>query len=63
MTCSKCRTENAPDAKFCVECGESFKGRCPKCGLANPANAISCSEKVGTDSEGVSEAGQTELKL
>jgi len=39
VTCSKCRTENAPGAKFCVECGESFKGRCPKCGLANPANA------------------------
>ena len=44
MTCSKCRTENAPDAKFCVECGESFKGRCPKCGLANPANAKFCQE-------------------
>ena len=44
MTCSKCRTENAPDAKFCVECGESFKGRCPKCVLANPANAKFCQE-------------------
>ena len=44
VTCSKCRTENAPDAKFCVECGESFKGRCPKCGLANPANAKFCQE-------------------
>ena len=44
MTCSKCRTENAPGAKFCVECGESFKGRCPKCGLANPANAKFCQE-------------------
>jgi class 3 adenylate cyclase len=42
VTCSKCRTENAPGAKFCVECGESFKGRCPKCGLANPANAKFC---------------------
>jgi class 3 adenylate cyclase len=44
MTCSKCRTENAPGAKFCVECGESFKGRCPKCGLANSANAKFCQE-------------------
>jgi class 3 adenylate cyclase/tetratricopeptide (TPR) repeat protein len=44
VTCSKCRTENAPGAKFCVECGESFKGRCPKCGLANPANAKFCQE-------------------
>jgi len=37
VTCSKCRTENASGAKFCVECGESVKGRCPNCGLANPA--------------------------
>ncbi len=44
MTCSKCRTENAPGAKFCIECGESFKDRCPKCGLANPANAKFCQE-------------------
>ena len=44
MTCPKCRTENASGAKFCVECGESFKGRCPKCGLANPANAKFCQE-------------------
>ena len=44
VTCSKCRTENATGAKFCVECGESFKGRCPKCGLANPANAKFCQE-------------------
>jgi uncharacterized membrane protein YvbJ len=44
VTCPKCRTENGPGAKFCVECGESFKGRCPKCGLATPANAKFCQE-------------------
>ena len=44
MTCSKCSAENAAGAKFCIECGESFKGRCPKCGSANPANAKFCQE-------------------
>ncbi len=44
MTCSKCNAENAAGAKFCIECGESFKGRCPKCGLANPPNARFCQE-------------------
>ena len=58
MTCSKCRTENAPDAKFCVECGESFKGRCPKCGLVNPANAKFCQE-CGTSFGEAAEAKKT----
>ena len=58
MTCSKCRTENAPGAKFCVECGESFKGRCPKCGLANPANAKFCQE-CGTSFGEAAEAKKT----
>jgi class 3 adenylate cyclase/ribosomal protein L40E len=44
VTCSKCSAENAPGAKFCIECGESFKGRCPKCGSANPASAKFCQE-------------------
>jgi class 3 adenylate cyclase/tetratricopeptide (TPR) repeat protein len=44
VTCSKCNAENTAGAKFCIECGESFKGRCPKCGLANPANAKFCQE-------------------
>jgi class 3 adenylate cyclase/ribosomal protein L40E len=44
VTCSKCSAENAEGANFCIECGESFKGRCPKCGLANPAKAKFCQE-------------------
>ena len=68
MTCSKCRTENAPGAKFCVECGESFKGRCPKCGLANPANAKFCQE-CGTSFGEAAEAkkpvgdGTTDIRI
>jgi class 3 adenylate cyclase/tetratricopeptide (TPR) repeat protein len=58
VTCSKCRTENTPGAKFCVECGESFKGRCPKCGLANPANAKFCQE-CGTSFGEAAEAKKT----
>jgi class 3 adenylate cyclase/predicted ATPase len=44
VTCSKCSAENVAGAKFCIECGESFRGRCPKCGLVNPANAKFCQE-------------------
>jgi hypothetical protein len=44
VTCSKCSVENSAGAKFCVECGQSFKGRCPKCGSANPASAKFCQE-------------------
>ena len=31
------RRGQSAGAKFCGECGESLAGRCPKCGLANPA--------------------------
>jgi class 3 adenylate cyclase len=54
VTCSKCSAENAPRAKFCIECGGSFKGRCPECGSANPANAKFCQEcgtSFGTTAE------------
>jgi uncharacterized membrane protein YvbJ len=44
VTCPKCSAENAEGAKFCIECGESLKGRCPKCALANPAAAKFCQE-------------------
>ena len=44
MTCSKCNAENAASAKFCIECGESFKGQCPKCRLVNPTKAKFCQE-------------------
>jgi len=57
---------NAPGAKFCVECGESFKGQCPKCGLANPANAKFCQE-CGTSFGGAAEAknpdGTTDIRI
>jgi class 3 adenylate cyclase/predicted ATPase len=54
VTCSKCSAENAAGAKFCIECGESFKGRCPKCNWANPASAKFCQEcgtSFGTTTE------------
>jgi class 3 adenylate cyclase len=68
VTCSKCRAENAPGAKFCVECSESFKGRCPKCGLANPVNAKFCQE-CGTSFGEAAEAkkpvghGTTDIRI
>jgi class 3 adenylate cyclase/tetratricopeptide (TPR) repeat protein len=44
MRCAKCSAENAAAAKFCIECGESLKGRCPRCGIANPPAARFCQE-------------------
>jgi ribosomal protein L40E len=44
VTCSQCSAENGAGAKFCIECGESFKGKCPKCGSANPNSAKYCQE-------------------
>jgi class 3 adenylate cyclase/tetratricopeptide (TPR) repeat protein len=55
VTCSKCSAENAAGAKFCIECGETFKGRCPRCGFANPANAKFCQE-CGTSFGSAAEA-------
>src|SRR5262249_44715105 len=32
------------DAKFCVGCGSSFAGRCPKCSAENPSDASFCKQ-------------------
>jgi predicted ATPase/class 3 adenylate cyclase len=58
MRCPGCDFENAPGAKFCVECGESLNGRCPKCGLAKPANAKFCQE-CGSSFGAATEAKKT----
>ncbi len=44
MICSSCRTENRPEAKFCIECGAAFRPGCPACGTVNPPGAKFCSE-------------------
>src|SRR5258708_37122685 len=49
-------------AKFCIKCGESFKRRCPKCGLANPADAKFCQE-CGTSFGSAAEPKKSIIKM
>ncbi len=43
MRCPNCQTENAPTAKFCVECGNRLVV-CPNCGTINLPTAKFCLE-------------------
>ncbi len=42
IRCPKCDYENAPDAKFCQNCGSSLQPACPACGTLNRAGAKFC---------------------
>ncbi len=44
MTCTRCRQENPPQAKFCLECGSPLALRCAACGTSLPATAKFCIE-------------------
>jgi class 3 adenylate cyclase/tetratricopeptide (TPR) repeat protein len=44
MTCPRCRTENPPRAKFCLECAAPLAARCASCGTELPAAARFCPE-------------------
>ena len=44
MTCPRCRTENPPQAKFCLECAAHLVARCASCGTQLPASAKFCPE-------------------
>jgi predicted ATPase/class 3 adenylate cyclase len=44
MTCSRCRKESPPGAKFCVECAAPLARQCRKCGGGLPAGAKFCPE-------------------
>ena len=44
MICPACATENAPEAKFCVECGTALALRCPSCGAAHQPGQKFCAE-------------------
>jgi class 3 adenylate cyclase len=44
MICPNCSTENAPGAKFCMECGQTLNAGCPNCGFVNLPSAKFCSE-------------------
>jgi class 3 adenylate cyclase/tetratricopeptide (TPR) repeat protein len=44
VICATCGTENAPGAKFCMECAARLVLLCPNCGTANAPVAKFCSE-------------------
>lgn len=44
MRCSSCNANNAPDAKFCVDCGTALGRSCPSCHHLNPPDARFCAE-------------------
>ena len=44
MQCPTCQFENRKGAKFCGECGHSFKIPCPECGTNNQAGNKFCDE-------------------
>jgi class 3 adenylate cyclase/tetratricopeptide (TPR) repeat protein len=44
MICSRCQTENPPQAKFCLECATPLALRCTNCGTQLPGGAKFCFE-------------------
>ena len=42
MQCSRCKSENDAEAKFCDQCGERLDCQCPGCGETNRSNAKFC---------------------
>ena len=44
MICPRCRHENTPAARFCVECGQKLAPGCPQCGAEVPAAAKFCAQ-------------------
>jgi class 3 adenylate cyclase/tetratricopeptide (TPR) repeat protein len=44
MQCTRCRQQNPPQAKFCLECGARLALACAQCGTELPAGAKFCLE-------------------
>jgi class 3 adenylate cyclase/tetratricopeptide (TPR) repeat protein len=44
MLCSRCQTDNPPQAKFCLECAAPLARTCPNCGALLPPAAKFCVE-------------------
>ena len=50
MQCPRCRHENPPQAKFCLECGAGLAQTCAQCATVLPAGAkfcLECGQPVG----------------
>jgi adenylate cyclase len=44
MRCSACETNNAPDARFCIDCGSALGVICRACGQSAPPAAQFCGQ-------------------
>ena len=44
LSCPRCRHENPPGAKFCIECASPFQPACGRCGTRLPPAAKFCPE-------------------
>lgn len=44
MQCPRCQTENAPQAKWCLECASPLARACQNCGTPLPSTAKFCHE-------------------
>jgi len=42
VACPRCRTDNPPSHRFCVECGQALPTSCPRCGFAPEPGARFC---------------------
>jgi class 3 adenylate cyclase/predicted ATPase/ribosomal protein L40E len=42
LVCQSCGTENPPQARFCMSCGNVLEAVCPACGTVNPPEAKFC---------------------
>jgi hypothetical protein len=40
--CPRCRADNLPSHRFCVECGQALQASCPRCGFAHEPGARFC---------------------
>jgi hypothetical protein len=42
VACPRCRTDNPPSHRFCVDCGQALPTSCPRCGFAPEPGARFC---------------------
>jgi hypothetical protein len=55
MLCPRCRHENPPRARYCLECGARVALECPHCGVELPAGAkfcLGCGQPLGPPASG-----------
>ncbi len=53
LSCPRCRHENPPGAKFCIECASPFQPACGRCGTRLPPAAKFCPDRVTVFQESV----------